>query len=99
MKHLIIKSLTMILFIFLLSSCEDRLSTSELTKQVKEHMMGEGGNYKEKNIKINSFLLTRESNDSNKYIGIMKTSEPNGDFTYTVNVTYDGESFRWEVKN
>ncbi|MDC3063695.1 hypothetical protein OA253_03680 [Alphaproteobacteria bacterium] len=94
-----IKSLSIILFIFFLSSCEDRLSTSELTEQVKEHMMGDGGNYKEKNIKIDTFLLTRESNDSNKYKGIMKTTEPNGNFTYTVDVTYDGETFTWEVKN
>ena len=62
-------------------------------------MMGDGGNYKEKNIKIDTFLLTRESNDSNRYKGIMKTTEPNGNFTYTVDVTYDGEAFTWEVKN
>ncbi len=93
MKNFLFKLLTVLFFIFSLSSCEDRLSNSELSEEVKRSMVENGISG------IKSFYLTREGKESNKYKGILKTTEPNGDFTYTVDVIYDGEAFTWEVKN
>ncbi len=80
----------LILFTFFLSACS--LSVDDLTKQVKQNMQDE---LKQKNISITSLVLTKKG--GNEYSGILKTLEPNGDFTYTVEVIYDGKSFTWKV--
>ena len=49
------------------------------------------------NINVDSLIITRDSAESNTYTGILQTSEPNGSFTYSVEVTYDGENMTWRV--
>ncbi len=52
--------------------------------------------FKEKEIKIDSFVLTHKSD--NEYTGFLETTEPNGNFKYEVEVVSDGETFQWKVK-
>ena len=80
-------------FAITLASCDARLSTEQLTQQVLISM----GETLDDSISIDSLIITRDSNESNTYTGILETSEPNGAFTYTVAVTYDGENMTWRV--
>ncbi len=76
-----------------LVSC--KLSTEDLTKEVKKSMT-ESKQFKENSIKINSLILTKKS--GNEYDGVLQTTEPNGEFTYKVAVVYDGNNMTWEIK-
>lgn len=49
------------------------------------------------NVKIESLILVRKAENSNEYSGILKTNELNGNFTYNVAVTYDGENMQWQT--
>lgn len=40
-------------------------------------------------------MLVEKGN--NEYSGVLETTETNGEFTYTVKVIYDGETFTWEI--
>ena len=75
---------------FFFFSC--RASTDQLSEEVKasmeEHFRGEG-------ITIKSLVLVHEG--GNKYDGVLETSEAGGDFTYDVDVVFDGSNFSWEV--
>ena len=89
------------LLIFLLSAlitaCSDaRLNQNELADQVKQSMLS-NQQFIDNDITVKSFMLTRNAPDSNIYTGILETSEPAGDFTYKVTVTYDGTNFTWEI--
>ncbi len=88
------KILVLVFSVFLLAACDTRLSNADLAEEVQLSMIEK---FAGTGIKIDSLILTRESSDSNIYKGILETTEPNGNFTYTVNVTYDGEYFTWEV--
>jgi hypothetical protein len=57
--------------------------------------MASSEQFKTNNIKINSLILTKKS--GNDYNGVLTTSEPNGKFSYTVDVTYDGDNFTWKI--
>jgi uncharacterized protein YcfL len=85
---------TIVFMLILLTGCGSRLSTNDLAtevqKSVEEALVG-------KEIKIESLVLTRISEDSNMYKGILETDEPNGKFVYAVDVSYDGENFTWEL--
>ena len=90
------KNIFIIVFMsILLTACNSRLSTNDLAtevqKSIEQTFEGQG-------IKIKSFVLTRTSEDSNMYKGILESDEPNGKFTYAVDVSYDGENFTWEIK-
>jgi uncharacterized protein YcfL len=76
----------------LVTSC--RLSTDELANEV-EKSMSENEQFISNSIKIKSLILTKKS--GNEYNGILNTSEPNGEFTYTVEVIYDGNNMTWEI--
>ena len=89
------KYLILLCAIFALAACDTRLSNSDLTSQV---ISGLEENYAGMDIKIESLILTRESSESNIYTGVMNTTEPNGSFSYTVKVTYDGENITWLVE-
>ena len=89
------KYLILFCAIFVIAACGTRLSNSELTSQV---ISGLEEGYAGMDINIESLILTRESSESNKYTGIMKTTEPAGSITYTVKVTYDGENITWIVE-
>lgn len=75
-----------------LISCS--LSTDELTKEVIKSM-NETDDFKSNSIKINSLILTKKS--GNEYNGVLETSEPNGNFTYSVEVIYDGDNMTWRI--
>ena len=81
------------LFALILASCDARLSTQQLTEEVLTSM----GETLDDSISIDSLIITRDSNESNTYTGILVTSEPNGEFTYTVAITYDGENMTWRT--
>lgn len=89
------KKLTSILGIIIFvaltfTSC--RLSTNELAEEVKVSMNEQ---FVDNSISINSLILSKKS--GNEYSGILETSEPNGDFTYSVEVIYDGENMTWKI--
>ncbi len=68
------------------------LSTDQLADKVKESMKQD---FDSKGIKINSLILSKKA--GNEYTGILKTTEPNGEFTYEVIVNYDGNNMTWKV--
>lgn len=82
---------TLLLTVFL-TACSP--STDELTEQVK-HSMEE--KFKSSGISIGNLILTKKGGA--EYTGILQTKEPNGSFTYNVEVVYDGKSFTWKVIN
>jgi len=90
---------TKLLFVTLfamISMMACRLSDKDLAKEIKKSMQ-QSKQFKENDIVIKSLILTKKS--GNDYNGILETSEPNGEFTYKVAVTYDGTNYTWEVKN
>ena len=91
------KYLGLLCAIFFIAACDTRLSNSELSSQIISSMEQTyaGSNI---DLKIDSLIITRESSDSNVYTGVLETTEPNGNFTYTVRITYDGENFTWAVE-
>ena len=94
-KFIKINLLVFIVCLSLFNGCSGRLSTEDLAEQVQINMEE---TYEKNGLDINitSFLLTHKG--ENEYVGVMTTSEEYGEFTYTVEVTYDGEAFMWEVK-
>lgn len=69
-------------------------STEDLAREVQtnmeEKLSGE-------QIEIIGFMLTHKG--GNEYRGILETKEPHGEFTYSVEVIYDGRAFSWEIVN
>ena len=92
MKYIFIIALLSIL----LTGCNSRLNTNDLATEVQKSIEQ---TFEGKEIKIKSLVLTRNSEDSNMYKGILETDEPNGKFTYVLDVSYDGENFTWEIKD
>jgi len=68
------------------------LSTEDLAVQVQADMEK---SLADKGIKVKSFLLIKKG--ENAYKGILTTIEPLGEFTYSVEVIYDGKMFSWEL--
>ena len=89
----ILKVLLPIFAAISVAACESRLGSEELANSVLEHMQKEAAS----EINLTSLRLVREGPDSNKYNGVLKTSEPYGSFVYSVDVTYDGKQFTWEI--
>ena len=90
------KYLILFFAVFALTACDTRLSRLDLTSEVIKSMEGSEG-FSAANINVDSLIITRDSAESNGYTGILQTSEPNGSFTYSVEVTYDGENMTWRV--
>ena len=80
----------LVLITFILSACS--LSVEDLTKEVQKSMESE---FKAKDVTITSLVLTKKA--GNEYTGVLKTKESNGEFTYTVEVIYDGKNFTWKT--
>lgn len=82
--------LTALLFaLFALGACT--LSTDDLAEEVKANM-------KEKlpaGVAIRSLVLTKKQ--GNEYSGVLSTSEPSGEMTYSVEVVYDGDNMTWKI--
>jgi hypothetical protein len=82
--------------LFVLTACENRLSDLELKSQVQKSME-ETWRADDSEVKIDSLTLSRESEDSDKYTGILETAVEGGNLRYSVDVSYDGKSFEWKV--
>lgn len=91
MKHLKIIFASIILALSL-AACS--LSTEDLATEVQKSMEEK---FKGEGIVIKSLILTKKG--GNIYSGILETKEPNGEFTYTVEVIYDGNNMQWEIKS
>lgn len=73
-------------------------STEDLAEEVRSNMAETfAQDATTRHIKIKDFTLIHE--DGKKYKGLLKTSENGTEFTYSVDVTYDGSSFIWQVAN
>jgi hypothetical protein len=86
------KSLMLVFMALFLSACT--LSTEDLTQQVKEDMM-KNAKFKENSVTVVDLKLVKKTDT--EYTGLLKTTEPGGEKTYDVQVTYDGSTFKWEV--
>ncbi|MCX6136679.1 MAG: hypothetical protein NTV54_04185 [Ignavibacteriales bacterium] len=84
------------LFVALFFVSCGRLSTEELAIEVKksivETLKEEG---KDETVKVKGLLLTHKS--GNEYSGLLETIEDNEVAKHTVEVIYDGRSFKWEI--
>ena len=89
MKSIKLLISTLIISAFLMA-CSP--STEELTEQVKQSMTEK---FQPEGISITNLILTKKSDY--EYSGILETKEPNGSFTYSVDVTSDGDSFNWKI--
>lgn len=85
-----LKSGLLIFAVIFLVACS--MSTEDLAEEVKANMEQ---NFKGENIQIESLILTKKG--GNEYKGILTTKEPGGNFSYTVEVIYDGDYITWEV--
>lgn len=83
------------IFLIALTVVSCRLSTNELTEEVQKSILEKFKSQGGTGIKIKSFMLVEKGN--NEYSGVLETTETNGEFTYTVKVIYDGETFTWEI--
>ena len=97
MKYLLV----IIFSVFILSSCDIRLSNEDLAEEVTasiEEWAADQG----VDMTIDSLIITRESDNSNLYKGILETTECKfggcNEFIYAVKITYDGEYFAWEIQ-
>ncbi len=84
--------ITAIIFATLLAACS--FSTEDLAEEVKSDMEER---FEGERIEIESLILTHKG--GNEYKGVLETQEPYGEFTYSVDVIYDGQSFSWEITN
>ena len=107
--------LLLLLFIPLVFSCEQRLSTEELTEQVKQSMIE---NFAENddvaNITLVDLKLVHKGGNEYKGHADVIIENPvadllndwseldilkkNIEYSYVVEVIYDGESFTWELE-
>ena len=92
MKKMVRFLAVMIFSSIIFTSCS--LSTNDLAKEV-EKSMKESEQFKANSIEIKSLILTKKS--GNEYNGILETTEPNGAFTYSVEVIYDGNNMTWKI--
>lgn len=73
-----------------LSGCS--LSTEELAKEVQSSMEVK---FAPEGIRIESLHLSHKG--GNEYRGVLETVEPDGEFTYSVEVIFDGKTITWEI--
>ena len=89
------------LMLMMTTSCDmnTRLTTTELTEQVQEHILEKWEElYSEEEldeVELKSFILVHKSD--NEYSGVLETVEYGEEYSYTVSVIYDGEYFSWEI--
>ena len=89
------------LMLIMVTSCDmnTRLTTTELTEQVQEHILEKWEElYSEEEldeVELKSFILVHKSD--NEYSGVLETIEYGEEYSYTVSVIYDGEYFSWEI--
>lgn len=81
---------TALVFMLFLSGCA--ASTEDLATEVRSSIEEK---VKAEGIKVEDFSLSHKG--GNEYKGILETKEANGNFTYAVDVVYDGNTFTWEI--
>lgn len=108
------KKLTLLLFIVFTFSCDLRLSTEELTEQVKESIIEQfAENDEMKMTLVDLSLVHKGGNEYRGYADVIienpvadllnEWSEAdilnkNIEYRYSVDVIYDGEMFSWEFQ-
>ena len=68
----------------------DDLSEEEVKKS-----MNESEHFKSNSIEVKSLVITKKSNS--EYSGSLETIEPNGSFTYNVEIVRYGRNFNWKI--
>jgi len=72
------------------ASCS--VSSNDLAAEVQKSMELK---YKPEAITVKSLILTNKS--GNVYSGVLETKEAEGEFTYAVEVVYDGQNMTWQI--
>ncbi len=92
--------LHVVFFSLFFSGCQNNYSTSDLTHDVRMNITEEWDRLGITGIRITDFYLIHEQ--GNKYKGLLTTYETDeygysDEFRYTVDVTFDGDYFMWEI--
>lgn len=87
------RSLFLIFAALLFTACS--LSTEQLADEVKKDMAN-NAEFKAKGVTVKEFTLVHKS--GNEYDGLLVATEPTGEFTYKVDVTYDGSTLQWKLR-
>ena len=81
--------------LFLTAGCS--VTTNELADEVKTSILETWSKEPEtRDVKIDSLILVHES--GNKYNGILQVSQSGEKLSLTVDVTYDGENYMWQIR-
>jgi maltose-binding protein MalE len=89
--------MAMVLAVVMLTGCETKLSTEELASQVQSNIEETWASDPDlAGAKITSFTLVHK--EGKEYKGVLEATHDKESVTLSVDVTYDGESFMWEIK-
>lgn len=90
--------LVLVFGLIIQSGCSGQLSTEELAKEVQANIEEKWASEAEwETVVIDSFTLVHKGEQ--QYRGILEASQNGETVTLGVDVTYDGESFMWEITN
>ena len=109
------KLILLLLFIPLVFSCEQRMSTEELTQEIKQNMIEHfAENDDVANVKLVDLKLVHKGGNEYKGMADVIIENPvadllndwseqdilkkNIEYSYKVDVVYDGENFTWEFR-
>ena len=92
----------LILFLFVIISCDFRLSTQELAETIEKDLIERLANDPDTaDVEFVEFNLLHKG--GNEYLGMLEVLEPNAvtgekdEVKFDVEVLYDGETYRWEI--
>ena len=109
------KLILLLVFISLVFSCEQRMSTEELTQEIKQNMIEHfAENDDVANVKLVDLKLVHKGGNEYKGMADVIIENPvadllndwseqdilkkNIEYSYKVDVVYDGENFTWEFR-
>ena len=109
------KLILLLIFIPLVFSCEQRMSTEELTQEIKQNMIEHfAENDDVANVKLVDLKLVHKGGNEYKGMADVIIENPvadllndwseldilkkNIEYSYKVDVVYDGENFTWEFR-
>lgn len=84
--------LAIVIMAIFLSACS--VSTEQVAADVRASIERK---FSGKGMTIKNFTLTKKT--ESEYVGILETQEPNGSFTYKVQVISDGKTHNWQIVN
>ncbi|MBM3804973.1 MAG: hypothetical protein FJW26_22055 [Acidimicrobiia bacterium] len=88
--------IAMVLAVTILPGCGGKPSTEELAKEVQSHIEEKWASEPElATARITSFKLVHKGGQ--QYRGLLEATKDGESVTLGVDVTYDGESFMWEI--